>query len=113
LSPATTTILDGSATFGAVGTGGSVVSTDTFSFRQDRAVAFNWANIRWTISAQIANRPPVANAGPDQGIAGVGATVHLNGAGSSDPDGNALQYVWTFTSRPIGSAAALVGAATG
>ena len=35
------------------------------------------------------NSVPVANAGPDQ-VAFAGETVHLNGAGSTDVDGNPL-----------------------
>jgi hypothetical protein len=44
------------------------------------------------------NRPPVANAGPDQSVpAGANCTtaVALNGAGSTDPDADALSYAWT------------------
>jgi hypothetical protein len=40
------------------------------------------------------NRPPVADAGPDQTIE-CGATVVLNGAGSQDPDGDTLTYTWS------------------
>ncbi len=44
---------------------------------------------------QEANRPPVANAGPDIGTT-VGATITLNGSGSSDPDGTIVNYQWNF-----------------
>src|ERR1700704_1103641 len=53
LSPKTT-IVDGALTFGAVVAGGTVVSTDTFSFQQDRTIPFDWTNIIWTITPQAA-----------------------------------------------------------
>jgi len=45
------------------------------------------------------NRAPAANAGPDQSSAG-GVLVTLDGAGSSDPDGDILTYSWTQTAGP-------------
>jgi RHS repeat-associated protein/uncharacterized repeat protein (TIGR01451 family) len=57
------------------------------------------------------NRPPVANAGTDQ-TAGVNTTVPLDGRASSDADGDALSFQWTFALRPVNSAAVLVGAST-
>jgi hypothetical protein len=47
-----------------------------------------------------ANNPPVANAGPDQVVyAGQDGTanVALNGANSSDPDGDALGFAWAWS----------------
>ncbi|WP_224363644.1 PKD domain-containing protein [Hyalangium versicolor] len=40
-----------------------------------------------------ANHPPLASAGADQQVT-IGGPVTLDGSGSSDPDGNALRYVW-------------------
>src|SRR5688572_24303502 len=45
LSPFTV-LVDDTLTFGPVGPGGAVVAADTFSFRHDRTVPFNWSNIQ-------------------------------------------------------------------
>lgn len=57
-----------------------------------------------------ANRAPVADAGPNQSV-DTGNPVTLNGAGSSDPDGDTVTYSWTLTT-PAGSSVALSGADT-
>ncbi|MBI5446702.1 MAG: peptidase M36, partial [Deltaproteobacteria bacterium] len=46
-----------------------------------------------TVSVPSANQPPVAQAGADQNVS-AGATVTLNGTGSSDPDGAIVSYLW-------------------
>ncbi|MCB9933829.1 MAG: S8 family serine peptidase [Planctomycetes bacterium] len=45
------------------------------------------------------NQPPTANAGTDQTV-NEGATVNLNGAGSSDPENDPLTYQWVRLSGP-------------
>jgi REJ domain/PKD domain len=59
-----------------------------------------------TITVSTANLAPVAQAGPAQTVA-IGSRVTLDGRGSSDPNGDALTYQWSLTSRPSGSAAVL------
>ena len=54
------------------------------------------ATVSVTISAGT-NDPPTADAGADQTVA-EGASVTLNGSGSSDPEGANLTYTWTQTS---------------
>ena len=45
----------------------------------------------------FSNQPPIANAGSDQTVAS-GATVTLNGAGSSDSDDGIASYTWSQAS---------------
>ena len=46
------------------------------------------------------NRPPIANAGPDQTITLPVNTANLNGYASSDPDNNITNYAWAKVSGP-------------
>jgi hypothetical protein len=53
------------------------------------------ASAATTIFVTGVNHPPIANpGGPYAGV--VGVPVQLNGTGSSDPDGQPLQYSWTI-----------------
>jgi hypothetical protein len=59
LVPATV-IVDNTLTFGAVASGATTPSTDTFSFRHDRSVAFDFANIQWSVTGTPADNVPPA-----------------------------------------------------
>src|SRR5581483_8198871 len=72
-----------------------VLASDPAGNSAHRAVHFTLAQ----------NRPPVANAGPDQNVI-VGQPVTLAGTASSDPDGDPITYHWTVLQVPSGSAVA-------
>lgn len=61
---------------------------------------FSFVNETWVLTdanGVPSNNPPVANAGPDHTVsagASCQATVTLNGAGSTDPNGDTLTYTW-------------------
>jgi hypothetical protein len=64
--------------------------SDGTAFSTVATRAFNVTNV---------DKPPVANAGPDQTV-NEGTLVILTAAGSSDPDGDALSFAWTQTAGP-------------
>jgi len=59
-----------------------------------------------TVTVTTLNSAPVANAGADVSVV-AGRTVSLDGAGSSDVDGDALSFSWALIQRPAGSSAVL------
>lgn len=61
------------------------------------------AQLSVAITVNDVNRPPIAQAGPDQTAecTGVPITITLNGAASSDPDGDALTYSWSENNAEV------------
>jgi len=57
-----------------------------------------------TVTINTQNSKPVANAGPDQTVP-VGATVQIDGSGSTDVDGDPLNFSWAIIGTPSGSQA--------
>lgn len=93
---------------------GFTTSTETFTVLQRRKSnlderAPRWdRKLRWKFKCDEPpsdNRLPVADAGADQS-GQPGATITLDGNGSSDPDGDPITYAWSLV-PPAGSAALL------
>ena len=93
-----------------LGDGGApgVVATLEFELRVDDgfppdapAPGYTLANVvdRVTIQITNINNPPTATAGTDQTV-NENTVVTLNAGGSSDPDGDALTYVWLQVDGP-------------
>ena len=59
-----------------------------------------------TLTIDTGNIPPLADAGADQ-TAALSQVVQLDGAATSDVDGDALVYEWSLVAVPAGSAAVL------
>lgn len=59
-----------------------------------------------TVTITFNNTKPAADAGGNQSVV-AGSVVELNGAGSTDANGDALTCIWSFVSRPAGSSAVL------
>jgi parallel beta-helix repeat protein len=85
------------------GVSGLVQGTYTFRLTiRDNDGATDADDVVVTVSAAAppANRPPVANAGPNITITLPTSTATLNGTQSTDPDGTIVSYQWTQVSGP-------------
>jgi hypothetical protein len=101
-------VIDGGLSFGDVGVGKTVISTDTFALRAKTNKPYTanklTEDLEWQIAIGVVlNKPPVANVGTYPPVT-LNSTVNLNGAGSTDPDGDLLSYSWSLTTTPAGSA---------
>jgi RHS repeat-associated protein len=84
---------------------GATLTSIVLKFSNPRRIPFTFTQSIYGVVGS-SNRIPTANAGPDQTVA-AGATVALDGTQSTDIDGNALTYRWSFVSIPGGSHALL------
>ncbi len=59
-----------------------------------------------TLTVESGNEPPTCAAGDDQTVE-LGNVVTLDSTGTSDPDGDALSYIWRVVERPDDSTAVI------
>jgi PKD repeat protein len=94
------TITSASWTFGDGGTGSGLTTTHAYmtagTFTARLTVVDNrGGSASDTATITVTNRPPTANAGPDEGAA-PNIAIDLNGSQSNDPDGAIVTYAWSF-----------------
>jgi large repetitive protein len=96
--------LDDTNTFIATFRAPSNISSDTdliFELKtKDGSNATSTDDAKVTVKyVQPSNKPPLANAGPNQTV-NASDIVKLDGTASSDPDGNITTYLWKQTDGP-------------
>jgi hypothetical protein len=79
---------------------GMVAGTYTYQLTvTDNSGASSSSQVKVIVTNAV-NKPPVANAGPDQQITAPTNSVNLNGSASNDPDGTIVSYSWAVVSGP-------------
>jgi PKD repeat protein len=101
------TITSASWTFGDGGTGSGLTTTHAYATAGTYTARLTVVDNRGgsasdTATITVTNRPPSANAGPDEGAV-PNIAIGLNGSQSSDPDGSIVTYAWTFGDGATGS----------
>ncbi len=108
LSPSTT-VVDAQITVGTILVRGQVITSDTFSFRQNRTLPFNPSNLRWTFAGTI-----VAPTAPTLTNLSAPATVPRGGTAPvtfdfADADGD-VEVLIVATANPVRNQTSRVGA---
>jgi PKD repeat protein len=101
------TITSASWTFGDGGTGTGLTPTHAYTTAGTYTARLTVVDNRGgsasdTATITVSNRPPTANAGPDEG-GNPNVAVGLNGSQSNDPDGSIVTYAWAFGDGASGS----------
>jgi len=72
----------------------------TLNVNNDQIIKEYFTTYRGYLGSSEGNITPVANAGIDQAVVDP-VNVLLDGSGSSDPDGDAITFLWTQISGPV------------
>ena len=99
-------IVSGNIFVGNLSVAASAAPKDVVTLLVPSGISLTPADLDWvfTYDESLDDAVPVADAGSDR-TAFVAQTVMLDGSGSTDLDGDDIEYFWRLDSRPAGSAA--------